>query len=142
MLMLPSFVVIIPLSLSAGSHLQSGPRVFWVYAVARGMPRRRTSVIHHRAWGARNYTLFISLGTGLVGAFRDTHSTLTCMINTMGERWEALMIPGVMPRRMSLAIAIRGGRAGVLICAVGPTRLRRRYEESSDEDAEVAGACN
>ena len=52
------------------------------------------------------------------------------------------MIPGVMPRKMSLAIAIRGGRAGILMCAFGPTRLRRRYEESSDEDTEVVDECN
>jgi len=106
------------------------------------MPRRPMSIYRHREMSTRRHTVFISLGTGPIGAFRDTDTLLTSMVNTMGLRWEALMIPGVMPQKMSLAIAIRRGRAGILMCAFGPTRLRRRYPDSSDEDTEEADGCN
>jgi len=80
--------------------------------------------------------VFISLGTGPIRALRDSDTLLTAMVDTMGNRWEALMRPGVMPLRMSVALAIRRGRAGILICAFGRTRLCRPDPESSDEDTE------
>jgi len=100
------------------------------------MPRRHRGSYTHREMGTRRHMVFISLGTGPIRAFRDSDTLFTSMVNTMGLRWEALMLPGVMPQRMSLAIAIRRGRAGILMCAFGRTRLCRPDPGSSDEDTE------